>query len=44
MKEGVTSRIPGVELLQGEGGIPLEMDKILTDEDWKKIRKLKRKQ
>lgn len=41
--EGPIRRIPGVELLQKEGKIPLEMDRILTDEDFKTIKKLMRR-
>ena len=41
--QGPVSRIPGVELLQKEGKIPIEMDRILTDEDFKQIKKLMRK-
>lgn len=37
------TRIPGVELLQREGKIPIEMDRILTDEDFKNIKKLMRR-
>ena len=41
--EGPMSRIPGVELLQKAGQVPIEMDRILTDEDFKTIKKLMRK-
>jgi len=32
-----------VELLHTDGKIPIEMDRILTDEDFKNIKKLMRK-
>lgn len=42
-KNGSAGRIPGVELLPNEGALPIEMDRVLTDEDFKKIRKLMKK-
>jgi hypothetical protein len=36
-------RIPGVELLEYKGDIPIEMDRILTDDDFKRMKKLLRK-
>ena len=42
-KIGVREEIDGAELLEHNGDIPIYMDKVLTDEDFKKIRKLKRK-
>lgn len=40
---GPASRIAGAELLPNEGILPIEMDRILTDEDFKKMRKLMKK-
>jgi protein SDA1 len=36
-------RIAGVELLPSNGKVPLEMDRILTDEDFRKIKRLLKK-
>lgn len=36
--------IDGAELLDHKGEVPVYFDRILTDEDFKQIRKLKRKQ
>jgi len=45
MKQIIGSRIKGASLLgQDENGLPIEMDKVLTDEDFKRIRKLMKKQ
>lgn len=45
MKQLVSTRIKGADLLGEDGsGLPVEMTKIFTDEDFKKIRKLIRKQ
>jgi len=44
MKQMVSTRIKGAVLLgQDNGEIPIEMDKIFTDEDFKRIRKLIKK-
>ena len=43
MKEVVHSRIRGANLLGADEGMPVEMDRIFTDEDFKQIRKLIRK-
>jgi hypothetical protein len=37
------NRIPGVDLLPSNGKIPLEMDRILTDDDFRKIKRLMKK-
>lgn len=44
MKQMVSTRIKGAQLLgEDNSGLPIEMTKIFTDEDFKKIRKLIRK-
>lgn len=44
MKQMVSKRIKGAELLgEDQGSLPIEMDKIFTDEDFKRIRKLIKK-
>lgn len=40
----VKDTIDGAELLEHHGSVPIYMDRILTDEDFKMIRKLKKKQ
>ena len=42
-EKGPKAGIDGADLLEHKGEIPVYMDRILTDEDFKKIRKLKRK-
>lgn len=45
MKQTVSTRIKGASLLgEDNNNIPIQMDKILTDEDFKRIRKLIKKQ
>lgn len=45
MKQTVGTRIKGAELLgEDNGNLPIEMTKIFTDEDFKRMRKLIRKQ
>lgn len=43
-RQNVKNSIDGAELLGHKGQVPIYMDKVLTDEDFKQIRKLKRKQ
>jgi hypothetical protein len=43
MKKETAWRIPGVEYLEQIGSVPVEMDRILTDEDFKRIKKLIKK-
>lgn len=43
-KEVVKTTIEGAELLAHKGELPIYLDRILTDEDFKQIKKLKRKQ
>lgn len=43
-KEKVKTTIEGAELLDHKGDIPIYLDRILTDEDFKQIRKLRKKQ
>lgn len=38
-----SSRIAGVEYLEHEGDVPIEIDRILTDEDFKKMKKIMKK-
>lgn len=40
----VRDTIEGADLLQHKGDVPIYMDRILSDEDFKQIRKLRRKQ
>ena len=42
-KKGPCSRLIGADLLKGQGDLPIEMDRILTDDDFKQIRRLIKK-
>lgn len=42
-KKDATWRIPGVEYLEHNGQLPVQMDRILTDEDFKKMKKMVKK-
>ncbi len=39
----VHDRIPGAELLEQKGDVPVERDRVFTDEDFKQMRKLMRR-
>lgn len=43
-KDRIKTTIDGAELLDHKGDVPIYMDRVLTDEDFKQIKKLKRKQ
>ena len=40
----VADRIAGASLLPSQGILPIEMDRVLTDQDFKKMRKLMKRQ
>jgi protein SDA1 len=42
-REGAKTDIEGAELLEHKGDLPVYYDRVLTDEDFKQIRKLKRR-
>ena len=44
MNAKVKTTIEGADLLEHKGDVPIYMDKVLTDEDFKMIKKLRRKQ
>jgi hypothetical protein len=42
-KKDASWRIPGVEYLEQSGSLPVELDRILTDEDFKRMKKMMKK-